>query len=399
MERLSVHKVGLTAVVVGAPACALLAFGAVSPNRIVTARQLTLWQLAGRGVVSGAQAAAVVALWGLVALLCLWGAHERPWSRARGLAAGALIVYLMWLSGSAASRVVEQIGGFARYSVGGGVWLAVFAAFTLVVAARREVGPGSASGYLVALAPAIGFIVLLLTGRLASLGMLVEYRNVADEFWVNVGLQLLYSGAAIVIASLIGVALGVTAYLRPRAKGPIFAAVSVFQTVPGLAMVGILVVPLAQLSRSVPVLRSLGVGGIGWAPLVIALVLYALLSITRNTYAGLASVPATTVEAGRGMGMSSRQLLQRVQGPLALPIGFSGVRTASQQTVGNATLGAFVAAGGLGEFIILGVAQQAPDLVLLGSVALVALAVGIDGLMRGAQRLIGRRRTRREPSR
>ncbi|MHB9004657.1 MAG: ABC transporter permease, partial [Coriobacteriia bacterium] len=138
---------------------------------------------------------------------------------------------------------------------------------------------------------------------------------------------------------------------------------------------------------------SLGVGGLGWAPVVVALSLYALLAIVRNTYAGLASVPAATLEAGAGMGMTQRQLLRRVLFPLARPIVFSGVRTASQQTVGNATLGAFVAAGGLGPLIFLGLAQQATDLVLLGSIALVVLALALDGLMRTAQALMTPRRT------
>ncbi len=161
-----------------------------------------------------------------------------------------------------------------------------------------------------------------------------------------------------------------------------------FQTIPGLAMVGILVVPLGALAARYPVLRQFGIGGLGWAPVVVALTLYALLAIVRNTYAGLGSVPEPTVEAGRGMGMSTGQVMRKVQLPLAAPILFSGVRTASQQTIGNATLGAFVAAGTLGAPIFLGFAQQANDLVVLGSVALVALALLVDGALRGVQRAL-----------
>jgi osmoprotectant transport system permease protein len=142
------------------------------------------------------------------------------------------------------------------------------------------------------------------------------------------------------------------------------------------------------------VLREFGVGGLGWAPVVIALTLYALLAIARNTIVGLSSVPAETVEAACGMGMTRRQVLTRVQLPIARPIIFGGVRVASQQTVGNATLGAFVAAGGLGPLIFLGIAQQANDLVLLGSIALVALALLVDGTMRGVQRLVTPRTSR-----
>jgi osmoprotectant transport system permease protein len=144
------------------------------------------------------------------------------------------------------------------------------------------------------------------------------------------------------------------------------------------------------------VLKQFGISGLGWAPVVVALTLYALLAIVRNTYAGLGAVSPVTVEAGAGMGMSERQVMRKVQIPLAAPILFSGIRTASQQTIGNATLGAFVAAGTLGAPIFLGFAQQADDLVVLGSVALVALAMLVDGALRGVQQAITPAHKRKE---
>jgi len=350
-------------------------------------------------VLSAPQIALVVLLWGLAALMSLVGWKSTGAAFVRAAAAAFAVIALFWLSGIAATAAVEQFGEFTRYSLGGGVWLSLFAAFTLVVSSRRELGLNSAASWIVTAAGPLGILVLALTGRLSNLGLAAEYRNVSDDFWIWVGQQITYASAAILIATTLGVGLGVLAFRRARYAHAIFATTSVFQTIPGLAMVGILVVPLGALAARFPVLREFGIGGLGWAPVVVALTLYALLAIVRNTYAGLGAVPTATVEAGAGMGMSDRQLMARVQLPLAAPILFSGVRTSSQQTIGNATLGAFVAAGTLGAPIFLGFAQQADDLVILGSVALVVLALLVDGLLRGVQKTLTPTHKRKERGR
>ncbi|MDP2231996.1 MAG: ABC transporter permease, partial [Actinomycetota bacterium] len=296
--------------------------------------------------------------------------------------------------GAAAGPAVQRVGPYARYSLGAGVWLAGFAAFALIISARRELGLGTVPGWVVTLLAPVGIAIAAAMGSLDDLGILVEYHNLGQRFWPSVVQHITYSASSIIVATILGVGLGVVAYRFRRASAPIFSVVSAFQTVPGLALIGILVAPMAALSYAFPALRRIGVGGLGWAPVVLALTLYALLAIVRNTYAGLASVPPQTVEAGRGMGMTSSQVVRRVQMPLAAPVVFSGVRTASQQTVANATLGAFVAAGGLGPLVFFGLAQQANDLVVLGSIALVALALTVDGLMRGLQYLVTPKRIR-----
>lgn len=331
---------------------------------------------------------------GVLVFSLLRGARDRTsFAIARGLFAASGFISLAYASGRAAGPALAGVGTFARYSLGPAVWLAGFAAFTLVIASRREVGQGSAAGWAITFAVPVGIALLAIGGALEHLGIMVEYRNLDGRFWPAVGQHVAYSAAAIIIAGVLGVLLGVLAHRYQQAARPVFAVVSAFQTIPGLALMGLLVIPLSSISRSLPGLRELGIGGLGWAPVVVALSLYALLAIVRNTYAGLESVPAATLEAGAGMGMTRRQLLRRVLFPLARPIVFSGVRTASQQTVGNATLGAFVAAGGLGPLIFLGLAQQATDLVLLGSIALVVLALTIDGLMRMLQALVTPRRS------
>jgi osmoprotectant transport system permease protein len=212
-----------------------------------------------------------------------------------------------------------------------------------------------------------------------------EYANVADRFWIETANTALYAAVSVASASVVGVYLGIVAFRNQQLERPVFATVSVFQTIPGLAMVGLLVAPLSAISFALPVLRRFGVGGIGWAPVVTALTLYALLSVVRNTYAGLRSVPPAVVDAGRGMGMTKGQLMRRVELPLGMPVVFSGVRTSTVQTIGNATLGAFVGGVTLGRFIFQGLAEQSPDLTMLGSIALVVMAVLVDGALRIVQ--------------
>ena len=271
------------------------------------------------------------------------------------------------------------------------MWVSVICAYAVVLSARRELGTTTFLGVLVSVAVPIGFAVMLFGGAFSQLGMMREYQNVSDSFWGYVQNTVVYSLAALAAASVIGFALGALAFRARRFEQPVFALVNVFQTIPGLAMIGLLFAPLAWLRQHAPPAAALGIGGLGWAPIVVALTLYALLAVTRNTYAGLNSVPEAIIEAGRGMGMSRTHLMWMVRVPLALPVLFSGERTAAVQTVGNSTLGAFVAAFTLGTLIFGGLAQQALDLTMLGSIALVLLAVAFDGVLRAVQHAVAKR--------
>lgn len=391
--RSRMHKVGVLSGALGLVSL-LLPFASVSHSRVATGVRLWAWQVVGPvGMV------ALVTPWVLVFVAALADRHgTRLLAFLRGAAASTAVIVWLLVSGAAAGPAIAQVGRFARYSLGPAVWLVVAAASLLIVAARREVGAASPAGWVVTLTAPVGVGLAVATERLDMLGIMVEYHNLGSAYWPAVLEHLAYSAASIVVAVILGVSLGVFAYRHRRAARPIFSVLNGFQTIPGLALVGMLVVPLAALSRAVPVLRDLGVGGLGWAPLVIALTLYALLAIARNTFAGLESVPSATIEAGTGMGMSPAQVVGRVQMPLAAPIVVSGVRTASQQTIGNTTLGAFVAAGGLGPLVFLGLAQQANDLVLLGSISIVVLALMTDALMRVAEHFVVPSRLRRAAS-
>ncbi len=171
---------------------------------------------------------------------------------------------------------------------------------------------------------------------------------------------------AVIVASVIGVTIGILTYRNPRAYSVAIGLSSAFLTVPSLALLGLLI----------PIL------GLGFVPTLVALVLYALLPIIRNTVTGLQSVSPALLEAARGMGMRERAVLLRVQFPLAWPVILAGIRVATQLTVGVAAIAAYVAGPGLGNDIFEGLARMgganALNTALAGTFGIVILALLFD---------------------
>jgi osmoprotectant transport system permease protein len=183
------------------------------------------------------------------------------------------------------------------------------------------------------------------------------------------------TAASLLLGVLVGVPLGLWLTRRPRLAPWVLGAAGVLQTIPSIALLGFLI----------PLL------GIGPGPAILALFLYSLLPIIRNTVAGVQGVPPAVVDAARGLGFTDGQLLRRVELPLALPVLMAGIRTAAVINVGVATLAAYVAAGGLGEFIFGGIALNNPVMILAGAIPAAALALAFDATLGGVQRLSGRK--------
>ena len=159
-----------------------------------------------------------------------------------------------------------------------------------------------------------------------------------------------------------------------RLRTPVLQGLSIVQTIPSIALFGILIAPLGYLAAHVPLLAAMGVRGIGAAPAFIALLLYSLLPVVANTVTGLNQVPAAVTDAARGMGLSARQRLWQVELPLALPVILAGIRIVLVQNLGLATVAALIGGGGFGTFVFQGIGQTAIDLVLLGAIPTVALS-------------------------
>ena len=192
-------------------------------------------------------------------------------------------------------------------------------------------------------------------------------RNSAEVVGL-VGQHVWLVAISTAIALVIGVPLGVLLTRRPALRTPVLGLANVFQTVPSLALFGFLI-PLPF------------IGGIGATTAIVALVVYALLPIVRNTYEGIAGVDAAVREAARGMGMTDWQLLTQVELPLGLGVMLAGVRIATVVSVGTATIAAAIGAGGLGVYIFRGVAVVDDTLILAGAIPAALMALAADGAL------------------
>ena len=186
------------------------------------------------------------------------------------------------------------------------------------------------------------------------------------ELWLRTGQHVLLTGASTLLAVALGLPLGIVASSSQWLRSVLLGVIGVFQTIPSLAMLAVLLTL---------------VGKIGAVPAIIALTIYALLPIVRNTVTAIEGVPPEAVEAARGIGMSRWQQLRMVQLPLASPVIVAGIRTAAVVGVGIATLSAFIGAGGLGQFINRGLALSNTQLILLGAIPAATLAVVADALI------------------
>jgi osmoprotectant transport system permease protein len=190
----------------------------------------------------------------------------------------------------------------------------------------------------------------------------IEHRSEIFEATMS-HLTLVVIAMAFAIA--IGVPLGMLVIHRPALRNIALGAASIFQTIPSLALFGFLIpIPF--------------IGGIGRRTAIVALVLYALLPILRNTYVGLTGIDRAVLEAAEAMGMTQKQILWRVRLPLARAVILAGIRTATIITIGVATIAAAIGAGGLGTFIFRGVAMVSDAVILAGAIPAALLAIVAD---------------------
>lgn len=189
--------------------------------------------------------------------------------------------------------------------------------------------------------------------------------DLGSEVLAETARHLMLVGVSIGVATAIGLPLGVLLTRRPALGRVVLGLTSVIQTVPSLALFGFLI--------PVPV-----IGGIGGRTALVALTLYALLPVLRNTVTGITGVDPAIREAGRGMGMTDRQLLLRVELPLASSVILAGIRVATVVGIGVATIAAAIGAGGLGVFIFRGVAMVDNRTILAGALPAACLAVAAD---------------------
>ncbi|MDF0725816.1 ABC transporter permease [Cytobacillus sp. S13-E01] len=183
-----------------------------------------------------------------------------------------------------------------------------------------------------------------------------------EDIWIAFLEHIFLAGIAMILAIAIAVPLGIILTRNKKIAESVIGVAAIIQTVPSLALLGFM----------------LPIFGIGKGPAIIALTLYALLPILRNTYTGIIGVDPSLVDAGKGMGMTSRQILFMVELPLTLPILMAGIRTATVLTIGVAALATFIGAGGLGDLITRGLNVMDKNLILAGAIPAAILAIVFD---------------------
>lgn len=378
-ERPDIRPVNRVIVVL--TALTLLAFNGLElasaqPNRIVAGDAYRLIEIVGPlGVL----------LSSLPLVACLWLAW-RP-SSSRLLVALAVVVALLaawpWALALFCQSFVDTEQPYARAGVGAGAWAVLFLLSLSLVELRTRLQLPGGMRVLVAALVFGSFALALASGWLEPLALVREYSGRREQFSAAVLYHLLLVGAAVLLSLVAGFALALAMRRYTRLRSTTFSVLSVIQTIPSLALFGLLLAPLAWLAARYPMLGELGVRGIGWAPALIALVGYSLLPMTRNTFVALEEVPADVIESARGMGMSPRQVFFQVRLPLALPLLLEGVRITAIQAIGLAAVAALIGAGGLGTFIFQGLGQAAMDLVVLGALPILLMALIVDALFSG----------------
>lgn len=363
-------------------------FVTVAPNRLVSGEPIPLWL-----AVDTRLTAAIVMLGGM-----LLGTAFAPPRRAAYLFAAAIAAALLLVILAAAGQAAATEGAtgskLARVSLGAGFWIMFGAAGLAIIDELQRARAGLIVQLIAVIAIAAGFVVMAEAGLFDALSLAREYRTREAQFAGALIRHSVLVIAAVGPAVLIGFPLGVAAVRRQSWQGPLFAILNLLQTIPSIALFGLLLVPLSALAIAVPSLAAFGIGGIGMTPAIIALVLYALLPVARSTVAGLGGVDRAVVDAARGMGMTQHQRFWRVELPLAAPVLLAGLRIVVVQAIGLAVVAALIGAGGLGSFVFQGLGQYAADLVLLGALPAIGLALAADFLLQSATALLSRRTAR-----
>ena len=356
-----------------------------APNRLLSGQAVLLWTF-------GKPAGLFVLAPGLFLIAGAFLDQTPRLLRALIVAAVLGLSGLLYVAALGADTLAQAgPASAARTSFGSGFWvMAVATALALAdLTSRASLSPVARA--LVGLMAALPISVMIISGHLDSMSIMKEYANKADLFHQAVIRHFAIVISALIPTLVVGVPLGVLAFRNAALGGPILTVLNIVQTVPSIAMFGLLMAPLSALAVMVPALKVVGISGIGLAPAVIALTLYSILPIVRNTSEGLAQVPAAVTEAAMGMGMTARQMFWQVQVPLALPVFLAGLRITVVQAIGLAAVAALVGAGGLGSIMFQGLFSNALDLVLLGALPIIAIAVVADEIFKFA--LSGSRKT------
>ncbi|MFD2651894.1 ABC transporter permease [Brucella rhizosphaerae] len=364
-SRFTFDRLGLVIALIIIAAILFQPFALVRPNRVAATAPVYIWN-----ALPLAQALVLIALTLGTALIM---ALRSKLALRLGILVITLIVIAIAI-GWSATYLTPAGNNYARVSPGGGLWLIVFALALAIgdTLVRLNLKP------LPRLA-ALGIFVLLLgvflySGVWSDISILKEYVSRRSAFASAISTHAFLAVGSLIAAFIIATPIGIIVHRFKRIRDAVLSFFNVIQTIPSMALFGVLIAPLAWVGANLPGAAALGIAGIGPAPAFIALVAYALLPIVSATVTGLDNVSPSVVDAARGVGMTRRQRLFSVELPLAFPVILTGIRIVLVQNIGLAVIAGLVGGGGLGMFVFQGIAQTATDLVLLGALPTVAMA-------------------------
>jgi osmoprotectant transport system permease protein len=363
--RAGANRAILLLVAVAALGLVMLGFLGDAPNRLVDGVSLPLWRAPLPLVLL------VAAPLGLLALAGARGAGVPALILAGLLAVALLVAAGLFAKARAVAGEPAQ-----RLSLGAAFWIGLIASGLAMLEAMRAVALGLFARMIGLAGLVVAFAAVCWLNVFDDLSLARELATHRARFLEALPRHVALVGGALLLSILVCAPLVLAT--RTRARGVVHACLGVFQTIPSIALFGLLIAPLTALAAHVPALKAIGVSGLGVTPALIALVVYSAFPLVRMSEAALAAVPPEVADAAMGLGMSRAARFRAVDWPLALPVLVSGLRVVTLQAIGLATVAALIGGGGLGTFIFEGIGAYALDLVLLGAIPVILLALATD---------------------
>ena len=362
----------------GTTAFSLMTFVRFKENRISQGTAYSSFEFLG------VLAFGILALWLILLGLSFYKGENR--ALIVFLVSTILLLALFWVLQQASGMLIDGESS-ARISLSGGFYLQIFSIYMLLSFYMSRIKNYQWVKWISLVAIIVFFVSFFMNGSFDDLSLIKEYNIKKSQFYESLRVHAMLTFASVFTGALIAIPLGYLAYTRNKWEGRVMSPLSIIQTVPSLSLFGILLVPLSGLGK-LGFFEAIGVSGIGWAPAYVALTLYTLLPIARNTLTGFYSVDKNIIEASKGMGMSKAQILRQIELPLAFPVIFTGVRIAFIQTIGGAVLAGLVGGGGMGTFVFLGLGEASPDLILLGVLPIVFFTSFFDYLLKTIEQTV-----------
>lgn len=311
----------------------------------------------------------------LIAACCLALAIPKLPRNLRLISALTGIISSIAILGVAADYLIPQDNPLPRVSLSAGFWL-LFATFALAATdILKHMQVSLLMRVFMLLLTIIVVAGILQSSLLSNTSIMIEYLANQNNFVKAFHQHLFLALGSLLAAFIFGFPLGTILYQFPVLRKSIISVLTILQTTPSLALFGIMIPIFSWIATSFPGVRQLGVSGIGVFPAFAALFLYALLPVVSNTLLGLTTVSPAVRNAALGIGMTKKQVLIAVLIPLSVPFILTAIRIVLVQNIGLAVIAGLIGGGGFGSFVFQGINQNAMDLILLGALPTVALAL------------------------